>query len=253
MAATKASTATGTGAQEPGGQSVPATGQAGAGTNLPADPRQPAASQTPAAAAQEQTPPPAPPAEAEGSRISEAERLRRLEQSIVDRATARAHAEFARLQKQAAEAQRLAGMDDAELGAEVRRRQEMEAYASSVRAQDLAAIREQTLALVSDDTAREAVAEQERAGKFRTYGEFLQACVRAQLEVDGAKLRSRIEREVREAVQKELVADEADRGGPQLGSGNATPRLTLAAIKRMSTEEINERWEEVQAALSNVT
>ncbi len=243
-------------AQEPGGQGVtnpsanpsPAAkgAQAGAGvTNQAAQaqteaPRQPAASAKPAE--QEQAAGPT-------SGISEAERLRRLEQSLMDKAVARAQAEFARLQRLQQDQQRLASMDDAELGAEVRRRQEMEAYAQSMRAQDLAALREQTLGIVRDEKAREAVAEQERAGKFRSYGEFLQACVGAQLESEAARLRAKLEKEVREAVTKELVAKETE-GGPQLGSGGAIGTLTLAEVKRMTPEEINRRWDEVQAVLS---
>ena len=252
------------GAQEQGGQSVATaspsaspTGrgaQGGAGaTNLPAQaeaPRQPAASEARPAAQEQAAPAAAPSREGEGGGgISEAERQRRLEQSVMDKAVAQARAEFARLERLRQEQQRLATMDDAELGAEVRRRQEMEAYAQSVRARDLEVLREQTLAIVRDEKAREAVAEQERAGKFRSYSEFLRACVDAQLESDTAKLRAKLEKEVREAVTKELVAQQTE-GGPQLGSGSAIATLTLADIKRMSPEEINRRWDEVQAALS---
>lgn len=237
------------GAQEQGGQSVaPGASSAGA-TNLAAqaEPRQPAASAATPAAQEAQL--------AEGSsraEISEAERLRRLEQSLLDKAIARAQAEFARLQRLQQDQQRLASMDDAELGAEVRRQREREAYAQAVRARDLEVLRQQTLAIVRDEKAREAVAEQERAGKFRSYSEFLQACVDAQLQSDAAKLRAKLEKEVREAVTKELVAQQTE-GGPQLGSGNAIPTLTLADIKRMSPQEINRRWDEVQAVLSRTS
>lgn len=242
-------------AQEQGGQSVrppttPRTG-VGAGTNLPADQttdRQPAASTAAPAGAQEDASQPAAPAQESGG-ISEAERLRRLQQGLVDKAVARALAEFARLEQQRAQQQRVADMDDAELGAEVRRQKELAEYAEAVRARDLAVLREQTLAIVEDERAREALAEQERAGTFRSYAEFLRAAVEAQLGAEEPKLRSRLEREIREALTKELVANESA-GGPQLGSGNAPSTLTLAMIKRMSPAEINERWDEVQAVLS---
>ena len=227
--------------QEQGGQSVPGpvapqVGGAGApGTNLEgrgdaaraaASEAGPGAQETPSARPGEEKPP-----------LSDAERLRRLEQSLRDKAVAAARAEFLRLQQAEAERQRLAAMDDEQLGATVRRQQELEAYAQQrlqqIRAAEYAALTEQTLSIVKDEKEREAIAARNEAGEFKTFYEFQQACIEAQLRAERAKLTERIQKEVREAVTKELVAQQTE-GGPQLGSGAPS---TVVDLRKMSTDE----------------
>lgn len=232
--------------QEQGGQSVPGpvappAGGAGVpGTNLEGrgDQARAAASEAgPGAQEQPTGTPSAPPTGEEKPPLSEAERLRRLEQSLRDKAIAAARAEFLRLQQAEAERQRLAAMDDEQLGATVRRQQELEAYAQQrlqqIRAAEYAALTEQTLAIVKDEKERETIAARNEAGEFKSFYEFQQACIEAQLRAERAKLTERIQKEVREAVTKELVAQQTE-GGPQLGSGAPS---TVVDLRKMSTDE----------------
>ena len=220
--------------QEPGEQRVPQ------GTNLP-----PASEALPEA---QEHPTPAPPP------LPEEERIRRAVQSEIDQKVfqerMRWEQEQTAKQQQAEETERLQNMDDEELGQYVRQQQTQQAQVAQIERSAAARLYGQvlqdTLGIISDAKTRSELQARSTAGEFHSYGEFLAAAKEAELNLQLAKEKAKLEKEIRAAVTREVTSQEVERGGPQLGQG--IPTTTLDLKKMSSTQLIAAGWQEAVAA-----
>jgi hypothetical protein len=211
-------------AQEPAGASVTAT---------PAVTTSTAPASETAPAAQEQTPKPtALPRERikellDTDKDVQAEIYRRA-QSMKDQEL---HRERLRAQQEA-EQRKLQEMDDEEFGRYQRQRAERDALLQQEMTPRLARVlndvRDTFLAAIEDEEARADVAKREAAGEFQTAKDFYSAVVDAKAKSLTAKQlareKSRMEKELRESITKELTAEAADVPTPEVGRGLAAPR-----------------------------
>lgn len=168
-----------------------------------------------------------------------AEQIRRRVQSEADKRLMRYQQQLEARRQAEEQRRRMEQMDDEDYGAFVRQQQQMEAYAGQRAQQRLAEtyvqLTEQVLSSVEDETLRQRLAERNEANEFESFDAFLKARDEAVLEVEKQKMAGSLEKQIREAVQKELKANEAEHArAPVLGSGLPTTALD---IKKMTPEQ----------------
>jgi len=174
------------------------------------------------------------------SRPEVAEQIRRRVQSEADKRLVRYQQQLEARRKAEEQQRRMEQMDDEDYGAFVREQQQMEGYARQRTQQMLAEsygkLTEQVLASVKDETLREQLAKRNEADEFESFDAFLDARDEAVLEAEKQKMASSLEKQIREAVQKELKAQEAEQArAPVLGSGLPTTQLD---IKSMTPDQL---------------
>ena len=154
----------------------------------------------------------------------------RQAQAMKDR---EAHQERLRQQQEQARS-KVAEMDDEEFGRHLRTtQQEQEAVRQQmtpVIGKLLTDAQDQALSQISDEAIRAEVATKANAGEYKTFPEFLAACINAEAQQRTDKQVKREvakrEKELRESIQNELTADQADVAIPQLGRGIPTSRVS---------------------------
>lgn len=147
-------------------------------------------------------------------------RIFREAQSLKDKMF---HQEQLRRQQEE-EKRRIEQMDDEEYGsymhAEQKRQSVLQQGVSQVLAPVLEDVRQQTLATVSNKKLREEMATKH----FDTLSDFQRACATAEVDYQVNLRVSKREKELREAITKELQAEQAGQLYPQLGRGEPTAR-----------------------------
>ena len=169
-----------------------------------------------------------------------AEQIRRRVQSEADKRLVRYQQQLEARRKAEEQRRRMEQMDDEDYGAFVRQQQQMEGYATQRTQQRLAEtygkLTEQVLESVKDEALREQLAKRNEADEFESFDAFLNARDEAVLEAEKQKMASSLEKQIREAVQKELKAQEAEQArAPVLGSGLPTTQLD---IKSMTPDQL---------------
>lgn len=160
----------------------------------------------------------------------------RIYQQAQSMADQRAHQE--RLRQQAeAEQRRVEGLDDEEYGSLVRRQQQSLAAAQQVAmgavARTLVEMQDKTLSVITNKKVREEMAA--KSSEFKTYPEFVQACVNAEAEYQVGQQLTQREKELRAVITKELQAEQADTLVPQLGRGTPAARVDMS---KMSSDQL---------------
>jgi len=170
-------------------------------------------------------------AEAKPESIEEIEeRISRKWQQIADknvqqeRLRIKQEMEAARRQEQ--EERAVSAMSDEEYGQWTREREQMQGImekASLARTSAvLMQLHDDALKMVPDDAARKVIAERAQNGEIKSFGQLMQEVNDALVQHKVGSLTAKITKEVRESVLKELGATETE-GGPELGTGAATP------------------------------
>ncbi len=155
-------------------------------------------------------------------------RIYQQAQSLADR---RLHQERLR-REQEEEQKKLQRMDDEEYGRYLRRQERLQQMAQPLLTQTLEKVftdaQEQALSTIEDEEARAEVVTRLQANEFKSLPEFLKAVAQAQSAVATKKQiqreAKRLEKELRESIQKELTAEQAEELVPQLGRGVPTRR-----------------------------
>jgi len=149
----------------------------------------------------------------------------RQAQSLKDK---EAHAAELRRQQEE-ERRRIEEMDDEEFGRHLRtQQQEQEAIRQKVTpvlGKLLTDAQQQALAQVSDEATRAALVTKANAGEYKTFPDFLAACIDAEAESRAKKQLPKRERDMRDAIRKEVFADQADIVAPDIGRGIPTSRV----------------------------
>lgn len=132
--------------------------------------------------------------------------------------------------QQEEERQRVEGMDDEEFGqytrAEGERQQSLQAATTGAMTRVFGQMQQSALAQISNKQVRDEVAAKANRNEYTTFPEFFAACVQAEL---GHKLKNQMtrkEKELREAITKELQADQVGEMAPQLGQGLPVARMS---------------------------
>jgi hypothetical protein len=155
------------------------------------------------------------------------EQYRRQVQSEADKRALKIRQEMERQAQLAAQQKYLEEMDDETYGRTMRSQLQQQAYAQQVAQRAKADVLRttyeqlmaQTLETVSDQKARADLQRRVEAGEFPSFGAFQAAAAQAEVDARLAKERARLEKQIREAAQKEATADVADTVAPMLGAG----------------------------------
>jgi len=134
--------------------------------------------------------------------------------------------------QQEEERRRIEQMDDEELGHHVRSAEAREKELAPLRdkliemgrADVLTRLHQDALAQISDKKLRDGVDKKAAAGEYKTFPEFFQACVQTEL---GHRLENQLtkkEKELRDAISKELMGEQVGEIAPDLGRGLPTSR-----------------------------
>jgi DNA uptake protein ComE-like DNA-binding protein len=169
-------------------------------------------------------------AEAKPAEVPIDERVARMVQSQLDK---RVHEERMRWERAQEEKRRsdeqeraVSAMSDEEYGQWMREREQMQGImekASLARTSAvLMQLHDDALKMVPDDAARKVIAERAQNGEIKSFGQLMQEVNDALVQHKVGSLTAKITKEVRESVLKELGATETE-GGPELGTGAATP------------------------------
>jgi len=180
----------------------------------------------------------------------------RARQSAADRAKHEALVEFKRQQeneqaraREQAERERLAAMDDEELGTYTRQQQQQAAFRQQ--AEQLAAERlgtaasqtqEDVLAKIKDDDIRAKLVS--KFSEAKTLTDFVLAAAEAIAAEQVARESPKLEKKAKEAAIKEATADVVETLAPELGTGSAS-----GSLRKMSRDQLlREGYAEAVAA-----
>lgn len=164
-------------------------------------------------------------------------RIYRQAQSMKDRELHRL-----RQEQEAREQQRkIEQMDDEEYGRwqrqQARLQQATQAAVRETLAQVFTKAQERAVASIEDDDARAEVEEKLAANAFDEFEDFLDAVAEAKAKSktakEVAKARKQLEKEIRESLEKERTADEAN-FAPEFGRGLPAARRKLSGMQSIS-------------------
>ncbi len=155
------------------------------------------------------------------------------------------------LRQQATENARMAGLDDEELGAEVRARSTRDAQTQQVRAQTTAetarVIGGQLLESITDPTLRSEIEAAMNQGKFSTWTEMNLAIIGRTSEAASAAAATKAATAAVEAAKKEIMAELRDTPTPDVG--RSRPTGAHVDLSKLSSQELlSQGWDEAVAA-----
>ena len=146
--------------------------------------------------------------------------------------------------QQEEEKRRLEGMDDEEFGRYQREQSQhqglVRAGVQSQLAHTLAQLQQVAMAQISNKAVREQVQTQADAGAFQSFPEFFAAVVKAEAEHKAQTQITRRERQLREAITKEVTAEQVGEMAPQLGTGVPVARTSDKHGRDLLSEAIGE-------------
>ena len=182
----------------------------------------------------------------------------RARQSAADKAKHEALLEFKRQQeaeqaraRERAEQERLAAMDDEELGSYTRQQQQEAAFrmrAEQQAAERLAAwatqMQDKVLASIKDDDIKADLEKKLERNEFKSVDEFILASAEAIAKELVAKESPKLEKKAKEAAIKEATAELVDTLVPETGTGSAS-----VSLRKMSRDQLlREGYAEAVAA-----
>ena len=137
-------------------------------------------------------------------------------------------------QQQQQQAAKIAKMDDEQYGQFRRsveaRSADLTNTTAGVMTRLLSEMQDKALGQISNKVVREEMLK--KSQEFQTFPEFMAACIKAEAEYKADQTMTKREKEIRDAVQKEVQAEQADQLYPQLGRG--APRARTSGLHGQS-------------------